>query len=160
MKTLFLIRHAKSSWKYPQLDDHDRPLNGRGERDRWRMAEYLLERETVIDAIHSSSAVRALSLATTLSKVLDVPVSSQSALYTFAARGLSAYIRRLPDRLDRAALVGHNPAITELTNHLTHAGLANVPTSGVVAIDCEVELWSELSPSVCSMRYFVAPKLI
>lgn len=160
MKTLFLIRHAKSSWKFPDLDDHDRPLNGRGERDRWRMAEYLAEQGTVIQEIHTSTAVRALTLATTIGDVLQIPVIPREALYTFGAGALGSSVRQLSNELTQVAVVGHNPAITELVNHLTRAGLANVPTSGIAAIQCDIERWSDLSSSACRLEFFVAPKLI
>jgi len=160
MKTLLLIRHAKSSWKFPELDDHDRPLNARGERDRWRMAEYLSQYDPSLEQIHTSTAKRAKSLADTIGDVLKIPVMPHQALYTFGAGALASFVRQLPNELDRVAVVGHNPAITEYVNHLTRAGLANVPTSGIAAIQCDLERWSELTPSVCTLDYFVAPKLI
>ena len=160
MKKLLLIRHAKSSWKSPELDDHDRPLNKRGERDRHRMSEYLLERAEALDAIHSSTAVRALTLAHTIGEALKVEVASRQSLYTFGAGALSSVIRQLPSALNNVAVIGHNPAFTELSNNLTKARIDNVPTSGIVSIECNFSSWSELNPEQCRLLSFVAPKLI
>jgi phosphohistidine phosphatase len=160
MKKLLLIRHAKSSWKYPELEDHDRPLNKRGERDCIRMAEYLSQRGEKLDAIYSSSAVRALTLAQTMGDTLNVPVTSRQALYTFGVGALASVIRQFPSTLYKVAVVGHNPAITELANHLTKANIDNVPTSGIATIECNIERWSELTPESSRLISFMAPKLL
>lgn len=160
MKRLLLIRHAKSSWKDTELDDHERPLNGRGKRDCVSMAQFIVEQEKDLQALFSSSAVRARTLAEALSKSLAIPLTERQALYTFGSGALASAIRQLPKHYDRVGVVGHNPAITELANHLTKAGIDNVPTSGIVAIDCDCQSWNEVSSAVCSLDYFTAPKLL
>ncbi len=160
MKRLLLIRHAKSSWKFPELEDHDRPLNGRGERDRWRMAEYLKDQDEGLQLIRSSSAVRAAKLANTLAELLRVPFVQDDNLYTFGAAALFESIRETAADIDRLAVVGHNPAITDLSVRLTGAKISNVPTSGIVAINCDCDSWQDLTPTVCEMDFFTAPKLL
>lgn len=160
MKRLLLIRHAKSSWKFPELDDHERPLNTRGERDRWQMAEHLAGLDERLQAIHSSTAVRALCLAEAIGQTLQVTIVERQALYTFAVQQLSSALQQLPDELERVAVVGHNPAVTEFVNQFAHAGLDNVPTSGVVALHCGCRTWSNLLTSGGEIDYFVAPKLL
>lgn len=160
MRRLLLIRHAKSSWKFPDLDDHDRPLNARGERDKAVMTQYLLDHELALSTIYSSTAVRALALASVLSQVLNIPLQTNQALYTFGSGSLAAAIRQLEDSFQNIAVVAHNPAITELVNHLTKAGIANVPTSAIVAIKCASAHWSELSAIDCELEYFISPKML
>lgn len=160
MKRLLLIRHAKSSWKFPELEDHDRPLNGRGERDRWRMAEYLKDQNEGLQLIRSSSAVRAAKLANTLAELLGVPVEQSNELYTFGARTLCEVIKETAADIDRLAVIGHNPAITDLSERLTGAMISNVPTSGIVAINCGCDCWQDLAPEVCELDFFTAPKLL
>ena len=160
MKRLLLIRHAKSSWNYPHLDDHDRPLNKRGKRDRISMAAHLAERGERLDVIYTSSAMRALSLAESLSEQLQVALVKQRSLYTFSAASLGSAVSELPQHYQSVAVVGHNPAVTDLVNQLTGENMDNVPTSGVVAINSTANAWQELLSAETELAYFVAPKLL
>lgn len=165
MHRLLLIRHAKSSWKYPDLQDHDRPLNKRGERDRWAMAEFLKDKGELPDQLVTSSAQRALKLAEAIGQTIDVPVVENSALYTFSAKALYSCLCELPDELNHIAVVSHNPAITQVANDLLESDLCddyfdNVPTSGIVALQCNINRWRDLSYQNVDLDYFVAPKLI
>lgn len=124
------------------------------------MAQFIVEQEKDLQALFSSSAVRARTLAEALSQSLAIPLTERQALYTFGSGALASAIRQLPKHYDRVGVVSHNPAITELANHLTKAGIDNVPTSGIVAIDCDCQSWNEVSSAVCSLDYFTAPKLL
>lgn len=157
-RRLLLIRHAKSSWKFPELDDHERPLNKRGKRDIHTMGQQLKSRSEALQAIYSSSAVRALTLARCLAEHTGVACQASPGLYTFDVDHLLTEVSALPAEYDCVALVGHNPAITAAVNFLTGSSLANVPTSGIAAMQSEVDAWDNLAPASFKLEYFDYPK--
>lgn len=159
MRKLLLIRHAKSSWKYPDLDDHERPLNKRGERDILTMARHLEERDEELDVIYSSTANRALDLAQNISELTYTNLVPDLSFYTFDDDELLQILKCLPDTVERVAVVAHNPAITLVANRLTANDYENVPTSGIVAINCDVDSWADLNSGQCKVDYFVFPKM-
>ncbi|ALI98538.1 SixA phosphatase family protein [Rufibacter tibetensis] len=162
MKTLYLLRHAKSSWEYEELSDHDRPLTKRGRSDAPLIGQELVEREVKLDMIISSSAVRAISTATLIAKELKFDperIGVQEELYLIATDDLKVFIQSLPDEYDRVMLVGHNPALTELANQLsTEKSIANIPTAGIVAISFDCNYWGEISPDNSKLLFFDFPK--
>ena len=158
MRRLLLIRHSKSSHKFPNLSDHDRPLNKRGDRDRFTMANYLFDKEENLQTVFSSSATRSFVLAETISRQLKVPLKTNSELYTFNSQCLLNCIYQLPNHLHTIAVVGHNPAITVLVNQLCNESIINVPTSGVVALNCDESTWSDVTKA--EIDYFVYPKML
>ena len=160
MKNLLLIRHAKSSWKNPDLDDHDRPLNKRGERDRITMTEFLADSGASIELIRSSSALRALRFAEAISESTGVELISDPDLYTFSTDRLVELIRELDDGLNTVAVVGHNPAITLTVNRLTGADLDNVPTAGIAVLSFNLAHWAEADDGKAELVYFQAPKML
>jgi phosphohistidine phosphatase len=158
MRKLLLIRHAKSSWKFPDLDDHERPLNKRGERDVLTMARQLEERDEALEVIYSSTATRALDYAQTLSAFTHTSLIPDLSFYTFDDEQLLEILRHLPDEVERAAVVAHNPAVTLAVNHLTASDFDNVPTAAIVAIKCDVDHWADLNSGQCEIDYFDYPK--
>ena len=160
MKSFLLIRHAKSSWKFPQLDDHDRPLNKRGQRDILNMADYLNEQSTTIDILFSSSASRALSYANCLSQRCNIPLEIDERYYTFSQAALFAQIQSLDASLDSVAVVAHNPAVTGLVNALTQSSIANVPTSAMVFMQLDILEWAQLAPACADLLRMQTPKAL
>ena len=159
MRRLLLIRHSKSSWNNPLLDDHERPLNKRGKRDAPFIAKQLLDRGEQLDAVFSSSAIRALGIATPISQVLDIPLIPCTELYTFSAKNLLKQLQQLPDNYQKAAIVGHNPAISDVANALIENSVGNIPTSAVLALDIFADKWASLSQEQCHLDYFIYPKM-
>lgn len=160
MRRLLLIRHAKSSWKFPDLDDHERPLNKRGQRDVLTMARHIAELDEALDVIYSSTATRALELAEQISEFTQTSLNPDLSFYTFDDDVLMEILRCLPDDADRVAVVAHNPAITQAVNRLAAVDYDNIPTSGVVAINCDVDHWADLNSGQCNLDYFVTPKML
>lgn len=160
MRKLLLIRHAKSSWKFPDLDDHERPLNNRGEGDSFTMARHLSDKDENLDVIYSSTAIRALIFAERLSELTNTTLVPDLSFYTFDVDELMEIIRSLPDSANRVAVVAHNPAITQVANRLTGAELSNIPTAGIAAINCTIDSWHEISSANCELCYFEAPKFL
>lgn len=160
MKKLLLVRHAKSSWKDADLDDHERPLSKRGERDRITMARYLADADVNVDVIYASTATRALEFAQTISELTHISLVPDLSFYTFDPDQLLQIVQSLPDQTSSVCVVAHNPAITQLCNSLTGAELANVPTAGIVTISFELQCWGEVEAGLGEFQGMVTPKMI
>ena len=161
MKTLMLMRHAKSSWKDEKLDDFDRPLNRRGRRDAPFMGKILALKSIRPGMIVSSPAVRALATAIAVAEELGYPANylkTEKRLYEAPARQILQVIREWTDPVDNVLLVAHNPGLTNLANLLACAELANIPTAGIVSVDLDVEHWSDTGEGRGNMRWFEYPK--
>jgi phosphohistidine phosphatase len=146
MKTLILIRHAKSSWKRPELPDRLRPLNKRGRRDAPVMGERLAKREVKPDAIISSPATRALTTAETIAREIGYPeedIRLDERLYGASAFEMIEIIQEIDDALDCVMLFGHNPGLTDLANDLG-CEVDNVVTCGVIALEFDVDSWAHI----------------
>lgn len=146
MKNLVLIRHAKSSWDDASLDDRDRPLSKRGKRDAPLMGALLHGRGLRPDALLASPAKRARKTAKLIAQALGYDKNTlqlREALYGQGCEALLKVVAELDDSLQRVFLVGHNPELTELVNQLSAAGIANVPTCGVVSLEFEQSSWRE-----------------
>jgi phosphohistidine phosphatase len=148
VKTLLLLRHAKSSWKHPELADHDRPLKKRGRRDAPRMGRLIVSEGIVPGLILSSTAVRARETAEAVSAVCGEAVQLRLLrdLYHADAEDCAVLLRALPDGEDRVMLVGHNPTMEELLEALTGVR-ETLPTAALARIELSVETWSELGPN-------------
>jgi phosphohistidine phosphatase len=145
MKTLLILRHAKSSWKDDGLEDHDRPLNRRGEDDAPRMGRLLRDRNLEPDLILSSTASRAHQ--TTERAVaggeLSCPVELHERLYHAGPGELVEILRASPDECGRVMLVGHNPGLEALVAGLTGTA-QHLPTAALAQIELEIDGWTEL----------------
>jgi phosphohistidine phosphatase len=143
MKTLLILRHAKSSWKFPDLTDHDRPLNRRGKRDAPRMGRTLRERELVPDLVISSTATRAMDTASAVAKQSGYKGKriKFESLYAAEPTAYLAVLRELADNYQRVLIVGHNPGIEELIEMLT-GEIHIIPTCTLAQIEFDIEKWS------------------
>jgi phosphohistidine phosphatase len=161
MKTLYLMRHAKSSWDFTDLSDHDRPLNNRGRKDAPAMGRELAAREISVDLILSSSAVRALSTATLVAKELEYDVDKiavEEEVYKADKRQLLEIIKNIPNQFDKVLLLGHNPTMTDLVNLLSPELIPDLPTAGIVALRFACTTWREVSKDYATFQFFDAPK--
>ena len=116
MKTLYLLRHAKSSWSFDELSDQERPLNDRGRDDAPVMGQALAKRRICPDLIVSSPAVRAMSTAVLVAREMQYPhekIAVESGIYGADVDDLLTIIKDLPDTANSVLLVGHIPTITE-----------------------------------------------
>lgn len=143
MKTLLLARHAKSDWGMPGLSDHDRPLNPHGRRDAPEMAQRLVDEDVTLERIVSSSAVRARSTADEHAAAFSLTVIEEPLLYGASAQAILAVAAALPDDVEVAMLVGHNPGMSAAVAELTGEYLA-LPTGAVAECAVDVGSWSEL----------------
>lgn len=161
MKTLYLLRHAKSSWDDPELDDFDRPLNRRGKRDAPEMGARLRERGVSPALLISSPARRALATARKVAREIGYERSSigtDERLYLASAGELLDIVREQEERVDSVMLFGHNPGFTQLANVLTGERIDNVPTCGFVEIELVGPGWSSADPEAGRLVHFDFPK--
>ncbi len=161
MKTLYLSRHAKSSWNNANMSDHARPLNDRGEQDAPEMGKRLRKRTPQPTIIISSSAVRAETTATILAEAIDYPISDlqiDERLYGAEANDVIGIIRELDDAIDCAMLVGHNPTFTNLINSLTGSQIDNVPTCGMAVLRFPINSWLKIGEMQGELLNFDYPK--
>ena len=161
MKTLVIVRHAKSSWEDPFLSDHQRPLAKRGLRDGPRMGARLADWGPPIDRVISSSAVRALATAELVTGEMGLPwdeIQVEDRLYHATETEMLELIQEQEDYLDGLMLFGHNPGMTYLVNDLSDLDLDNLPTCGVVILQFNVESWSEIGQVLASEAEFDYPK--
>ena len=161
MKYLYLVRHAKSSWKNTHLSDHDRPLNKRGERDAPTMGKRLRKRHPQPSLIICSSAMRAETTATILAKAIGYPVSDlkiDSRMYGAEPKDVVAIIRELDKAIDCAMLVGHNPTFTNLVNTLCGSQIGNMPTCGMAILRFPTKTWSKIGKVQGELLDFDFPK--
>ena len=161
MKTLYLLRHAKSSWDDPDLKDFERPLSDRGISDIPLMAERFLQRHDGVACIICSPALRAKTTAKLMAQNINFPVDdivSNPELY-FAGSGMFLKAARLVDEnCASAMLVGHNPAITEFASVMAGIEIDNVPTCGLVELRLPIEHWSEVEAGAAELVNFDYPK--
>lgn len=163
IKYLYLIRHAKSSWADPALDDFDRPLNKRGKRNGPVMAQRLAAKKINPDCIVSSPARRAKTTAIFMAMGVGYrkkDIRYDEGLYQGSLTYHLDLIERIFKETDILFLVGHNHTITELGEYLTGDYLGNVPTCGVVGIEYSKKNGFTQEPEQGRLLFFDYPKNI
>lgn len=161
MKTLYLVRHAKSDKTITGISDFERPLNDRGQRDAPAMAKILAKKVNAPDLILTSPAVRALTTAQLFAPSLNYNITDirQCAeIYEAGVSALLKVINEIEDQHDCVIMFGHNPGFTDLFNYLTDNDLINLPTSGIVKVDFDLDSWKEVSHGIGVSTYIDYPK--
>lgn len=160
-KILILVRHAKSSWKDTSLNDIQRPLNKRGNKDAPKMGEHLAKSGIKPQVIFSSPGLRALTTARLISVKIDTEPSDiiiDDDLYTFSASELIDVIKSIKDKYNNIMIVGHNPAITDAVNLISGSQIVNVPTCGVAVLKLKVDSWKKINKKKAVLESFDYPK--
>jgi phosphohistidine phosphatase len=161
MKTLYLARHAKSSWKHPELSDIERPLNKRGNRDAPYIGELLKEKGVKPNILISSPAVRARKTAVVIAKKIDYPkgkILIDDNIYESSSTELLNMIKSFDDKYNSVMMFGHNPGFTMLNNYLTDSFIDNIPTCGIVGIHFNSS-WKKINGGSGKAFFFIYPKL-
>lgn len=161
MKTLILIRHAKSSWDQIGLADFDRPLNERGKKDAPEMASRLKEKGIELDHLISSPAKRARKTAKYFAEEFgfkkdDIKLIDE--LYGATRSVFSKIVSEIEDKNNAVALFSHNPGITEFASSLTNVRVDDMPTCAVFALQIETENWKDFSGAEKKFLFFDYPK--
>jgi phosphohistidine phosphatase len=163
MKQLTLLRHAKSVQDLAYAVDRERPLADRGRVDAEAMGKFFAQAEVVPDLIACSPAVRARQTAEVLARSAgySVGIRWEEAVYAAGADALLAVVRGLPDAVEHALLIGHNPGFEELAALLigTECGVT-LPTTAAAHFEIDVDRWSELCAGAGRLQWLVTPKLV
>ncbi|MBB4286631.1 SixA phosphatase family protein [Roseospira goensis] len=166
MRRLYLLRHAKSSWDQPNLEDHDRPLAPRGERAGRAMAPAVAALDPPPDLVLCSTAVRARqTLELVRAGLPDGPVEIESAVYTFEPLPLRQRLEALDDAVGAVLVVGHNPALELLVQDLARdddgPAMARLrrklPTAALVTLDLPVAHWRDIAAGGGRLAGFIRP---
>jgi phosphohistidine phosphatase len=163
MKSVIIIRHAKSSWDQPGVEDFDRPLNDRGKEDAPKMAARLLDRKVTIDAFIASPAKRARKTASLFIKeyggekedIILVP-----ELYLAGPEAFYDAIANAPASANTIALFAHNPGITDFANELTDVRIDDMPTCAVFAVKVDIKDWRQFKNAQKQYWFFDYPKSV
>jgi phosphohistidine phosphatase len=161
MKTLIIVRHGKSSWAYPDLEDFYRPLKPRGINDAFAIGEELLQQDVFPDLILSSPAIRAMNTAIIIARKLDFPlqrIRANEGIYEASTYQLLQLIGNVENTIETLMIFGHNPSFTSLINQLQSESLYNLPTCGVFAIELPINAWSEVVSSKGTKLFSLFPK--
>ncbi len=161
MKQLYLIRHAKSSWKNPLLADVDRPLNKRGQRDAPFMGKRLHAHHVRPDLLVSSPAKRAGSTSQLIAKEVDFPqeqIIIDESIYEAGVPTLLRLVHALDDRASHVIVVGHNPGMTLFAESLTNVTIDNMPTCSIFCIQFDITSWKDVKIGNGIPIFFDYPK--
>jgi phosphohistidine phosphatase len=156
MKNLILVRHGKSSWEY-QVGDKDRPLLERGIADAILVANKFHEKEIGIDVVFSSPANRALHTAMIFCRQMHFSLDKfrvAQRLYDFSGNEVIQFLKELDNALQTILIFGHNHAFTHIANSLGNTYIENVPTSGLVHLQFDVDKWSAIEKGTTKQTIF------
>lgn len=147
MKTLYIVRHAKSSWKYESIKDHDRPLKERGINDAHLLSKYLAKKIQKPATFISSSANRALHTGIIFCDNFNYPLANlqiSKQLYSFSDGYLVKTVKALDDYFDSAIVFSHDHGINTFVNKFGNQPIAHVPTCGVIGIEFNEKHWKNI----------------
>ena len=161
MKTLLLIRHAKSSWEHPGLSDFDRPLNERGKKDAPEMAKRVKEKGIELDLLVSSPAKRARKTAKYFAEQFgfdkdDIKIVGE--LYGATRAEFLFAVANISDEYNQVALLSHNPGITDFASSLTNVRVDDMPTCAIFALQIETDSWKNFAAAEKKFLFFDYPK--
>ena len=161
-KTLYLVRHAKSSWDDPSLQDFDRPLNKRGKRDAPEMGHLLAKQSASPDYVISSPAKRAKKTAEAIAEAVGYPsrkIQWEQAVYHAEPPTLLKCLQQVSESYASLMVVGHNPGLTDFYNELCDEEIDNIVTTGIVCLTLAVDQWIEVTlDKTATLRWYDYPK--
>lgn len=159
MRTLYLLRHAKSSWTDASLADFERPLNDRGREAAEQMGRFLAEKKVGVSLVVSSPSVRTRQTVEVVFRHASPMIQPlfDERIYEASLNMLVQAVTELPDSQQTAMLVGHNPGMEQLLSFLTHE-TRQVPTCALARIDLDCSNWMEAGRGSGRLEWFVTPK--
>lgn len=163
MKTLYFLRHAKTEAKVPGQEDFDRSLNGQGKNDAMLMSKILAKRMVhPIDQLITSPSKRTLGTLGYFAQELGIDNTSiiqEPKLYNATKEEMLESLWGLDDQLSTIMLIGHNPGISDIVDHLSNSAVDPLPTAGIACMEFEVEAWNEIGSKAGKLLYQDHPKL-
>jgi len=163
MKTLYIVRHAKSSWESPDLDDLNRPVIENGIRKTKKVIDFLLNENVGVDLIISSHALRAIETARLLADGLGYQKSDiliNTNIYNSDEEHMLNEVYALPNDKDNIMLIGHNPTFTQFANFFLAKKIDFLPTSAVISISFDTERWEKIESCIKKVNFVAFPKRI
>ncbi|HEX8249475.1 MAG TPA: histidine phosphatase family protein [Pyrinomonadaceae bacterium] len=159
MKTLFILRHAKSSWDNPDLADFERPLNERGLKTAPFVGNLMRERRLRVDLILSSPARRARETATLVTEAAEfaAEIRYDERIYEASPLSLLYLLSETEDEFESVLLVGHNPGLEGLIKILS-GGIQSMPTAALAKIELNIDFWSKIAAESGKLNFVVRPK--
>ena len=161
MKTIYIVRHAKSSWDMAGIPDEKRPLLEKGKKRTKKVIDFFHEKKIKVDYIIASHAVRAHETAKILAHSLKYPqedIKIDPHIYFADGDSIMNQFYDLPDRFKSVMIVGHNPSLTDFVNGFLNKPIENLPTSGVVSLSFETDRWEEIPVAGCRTNFILFPK--
>ncbi len=161
MKTLYFIRHAKSSWDFPQLADDERPLTEKGIKRTKKLGNYLENNNILPELIISSYANRAFHTAQIIAKKIGFPeknIKIERSIYSSSIDNIFSILFGINNSYKSVMLFGHNPTFTNLANYFIEDKIDNLPTSGYVSVDFETDNWNEIANCKIIKTTVIFPK--
>lgn len=161
MKTLYIIRHAKSSWDSSSKSDFDRPLNQRGKRDAPLMGSVLKHRGILPDLILSSPSKRAKKTALIIAEQIgykEDDILFDENLYLASLDEILEIIQHVDSDIKTLFVVAHNPGMTDFVNHFCKEKISNLPTTGVFSMEFDVSDWKSIKSESAQNCFFDYPK--
>lgn len=166
MKHILLLRHAKSSWVKPDLDDFDRPLAGRGLKDAPRVGRYIRKIGFKPDYIVSSPAERAKQTANLVTEAMKVDeriIRWDQDLYFESASKYIEAIQNAPESSEKVMIVGHNPLMEATATALSGGNETTafrMPTAALLCLESYAMHWSDIHEGTCKVKWMVIPKVL
>ncbi|MFO8054226.1 MAG: histidine phosphatase family protein [Bacteroidales bacterium] len=163
MRTLYLVRHAKSSWENPEIPDFQRPLLEKGKKRTKQMIDYLESRDVKIDLMISSHAKRARETAEILAHAFQYPadqIKIDHLIYEGDEQQIANSFFDLPSWVHHLWIIGHNPSITNFANLFLEKRIEYLPTSGIISINFETDSWEKLQAVPCSINFVMYPSKV
>ncbi|MGB1294435.1 MAG: SixA phosphatase family protein [Flavobacteriales bacterium] len=165
MKTIYFIRHAKSSWSFPQLNDLERPLNKRGYQSASLIGHWMKEKGVILDAMITSPSVRTLSTTQIIATHIKFPIHKieiKDSFYEFSGYGdpFFRYLKTLPSNITKVAVFGHNSTFENMAHKISNGFVDRVPTCGVCVSTYNQDSWENIAIDHIEFVDFVAPKML
>jgi phosphohistidine phosphatase len=162
MRTLLLMRHAKSDWGAAFGSDHERPLARRGTRAARKMGRFVTDSGAVPDLVLSSTATRALTTVEIAAEAggWDCEIITSEALYASRPERVLDAISDVDNGVRCLLVAGHEPTWSTLVSWLIGGGSVRMPTAAVACLDLRHGGWIDLAPTTCELRWFITPKML
>ena len=159
MKTLYILRHAKSAWTYADLSDFERPLNERGIKTAPFMGELMAKKNFQPELILSSPAARAKQTALLVKKAgrMKAEIKYDERIYEASPLRLMEIVSEIENEIESVLLVGHNPGLEGLVKFLSGES-QQMPTAALAVVDLKAEDWNSVHPDCCTLRMLIRPK--
>ncbi len=163
MKTLFIVRHGKSSWDFPDLPDKKRPLLNKGINRTRKIGKHLADNNIKVDLIISSPAVRAFETARIIANEIHYPIEKIEiidSIYGSDEENILEIIENLSNEINSVMIFGHNPTFTYFSNYFLEDKLDWLPTSGTVSVSFQTDDWSKIESVKRKINFVLTKKSI